>query len=105
FASKFRHWGRPLQQRLLRTARVHRHVHDPDTGSSRTMTGTDPARIEADYLLETAYPLEAAAEAIAGEQSSGTFVAVPGETPELKARASARVECLTIVGEPAEPSL
>src|SRR5437868_14071898 len=69
------------------------------------MTGTNPARIEADYMLETAYPLEAAAEAIAGEQSSGTFVAVPGETPELKARASARVECLTIVGEPAEPSL
>jgi len=31
------------------------------------MTGTNPARIEADYLLETAYPLEAAAEAIAGE--------------------------------------
>ena len=69
------------------------------------MTGTSPARIEADYLLETAYPLEAAAEAIAGEQSSGTFVPVPGETPELKERAAARVECLTVVGEAAEPSL
>ena len=29
---------------------------------------------------------------MAGEQSSGTFVPVPGETPELKARSAARVE-------------
>src|SRR5262249_2386234 len=70
---------------------------------TRTMTG--PTRIEADYLLETAYPLEAAAEAIAGEQSSGTFVAVPGETPELKARAAAQVECMTVVGEAAGAAL
>src|SRR5262245_61941357 len=63
-----------------------------ESAASDRMTGTGPARIEADYLLETAYPLEAAAEAIAGEQSSGTFVPVPGETPELKARAAARVE-------------
>src|SRR5689334_19134898 len=69
------------------------------------MAGTSPARIEADYLLETAYPLEAAAEAIAGEQSSGTFVPVPGETPELKERAAARVECITVVGEAEEPAL
>lgn len=62
-------------------------------------------RIEADYLIETAYPPEAAAESMAGEQSSGTFVSVPGETPELKARAAARVERLEIVGEVAAPSL
>ena len=49
-------------------------------------------RIEADYLLETAIAPERAAEIIAGEQSSGTFVAVPGETPELKERSAARVE-------------
>ena len=49
-------------------------------------------RIEADYLLETAFDPRRAAEAMAGEQSSGTFVPVPGETPELKARAAARVE-------------
>ncbi|MGH7068768.1 MAG: ribulose-bisphosphate carboxylase large subunit family protein, partial [Acetobacteraceae bacterium] len=42
---------------------------------------------------------------MAGEQSSGTFVPVPGETPELKARAAARVERLEIVGEVAAPSL
>jgi ribulose-bisphosphate carboxylase large chain len=62
-------------------------------------------RIEADYLLETAYPPAAAAESMADEQSSGTFVRVPGETPELKARAAARVERLEIVGEVAAPSL
>src|SRR5579863_8618234 len=49
-------------------------------------------RIYATYLLETPYPVERAAAVIAGEQSSGTFVAVPGETPELKARFGARVE-------------
>ena len=59
---------------------------------------SDPVRIEADYLLETAFDPRAAAEAMAGEQSSGTFVPVPGETPELKARAAARVEALEVVG-------
>ena len=48
--------------------------------------------IVAKYLIETPHPLEFAAEMIAGEQSSGTFIAVPGETEELKARARARVE-------------
>lgn len=62
-------------------------------------------RIEADYLLETAYPPETAAETMAGEQSSGTFIPIPGETPELKARAAARVERLEIVDEVERPSL
>ena len=56
-----------------------------------------PERIEADYLFETAYDPYRAAEAMAGEQSSGTFVPVPGETPELKARSAARVEALEIL--------
>jgi 3-oxoisoapionate-4-phosphate transcarboxylase/hydrolase len=47
--------------------------------------------IIARYLIETPQPVERAAEMIAGEQSSGTFVPVPGETEELKARARARV--------------
>jgi 3-oxoisoapionate-4-phosphate transcarboxylase/hydrolase len=64
------------------------------------------ARIEADYLLETAFDPRRAAEAIAGEQSSGTFVPIPGETPELKARAAARVEALKLLDEEVlEPSL
>lgn len=62
-------------------------------------------RIEADYLVETAADPAQAVEVIAGEQSSGTFVTVPGETPELKARSAARVERLEIVGESAAPSL
>lgn len=57
----------------------------------------DPLRIEADYLVETAYAPEAALEAMAGEQSSGTFVPIPGETIELKARASARVERFSVL--------
>jgi ribulose-bisphosphate carboxylase large chain len=63
-------------------------------------------RIEADYLLETAFDPRHAAEAMAGEQSSGTFVAVPGETPELKARAAAHVEALRLLDDDVrEPSL
>ncbi len=49
-------------------------------------------RIHATYLIETASQLEQAAAEMAGEQSSGTFVAVPGETPELKQRSGATVE-------------
>lgn len=65
----------------------------------------DPVRIEADYLIETAFDPAQAAAIMAGEQSSGTFVAVPGETPELKERSSARVETLKIIGEVPAPSL
>lgn len=38
-------------------------------------------RIEADYLLETPVDPARAAAIMAGEQSSGTFVPVPCETP------------------------
>jgi len=64
-----------------------------------------PDRFEADYLIETALDPRAAAEAMAGEQSSGTFIAIPGETPELKARAAATVERLELLDTVAEPSL
>lgn len=62
------------------------------------------ARIHAIYLLESETPA-AAAEAIAGEQSSGTFVAIPGETAELKERAGARVERLEELEQVTAPSL
>jgi ribulose 1,5-bisphosphate carboxylase large subunit-like protein len=52
-------------------------------------------RLSATYLIETPGDLSAAAASLAGEQSSGTFVAVPGETAELKARFAARVEKIT----------
>ena len=58
---------------------------------------SDPTRIEADYLIETTFDPREAAEAMAGEQSSGTFVPVPGETPELKARSAARIEALEVL--------
>jgi ribulose-bisphosphate carboxylase large chain len=63
------------------------------------------APIIAKYLIETPHPLAFAAEMIAGEQSSGTFVAVPGETDELKARARARVREIKPLGETEVPSL
>ena len=62
-------------------------------------------RIHATYWLETGDDPSRAAEVIAGEQSSGTFVALPEETPELKARSGARVERLTELGRSDQPSL
>jgi ribulose-bisphosphate carboxylase large chain len=64
-----------------------------------------PTRIEVDYWIETPIDPRVAAETMAGEQSSGTFVAVPGETPELKQRAAARVENIVLLDEAAAPSL
>ncbi len=49
-------------------------------------------RFSATYWIETPDSLEKAAQTLAAEQSSGTFVAVPGETDELKQRHAARVE-------------
>ena len=57
------------------------------------------------YRVETPHPLEFAAEMIAGEQSSGTFVAVPGETEELKARSRARIESIQALEPSQTPSL
>ncbi|SEJ65486.1 ribulose-bisphosphate carboxylase large chain [Dyadobacter sp. SG02] len=51
-------------------------------------------RITARYYIETPYVVEKTAAVLAGEQSSGTFVAVPGETEELKNRFAARVELI-----------
>ena len=46
-------------------------------------------RITAIYQLHTKADPERLAATIAGEQSSGTFVAIPGEDEALKARAAA----------------
>src|SRR5690606_14863006 len=43
------------------------------------------------YRIETPGPVEAMAMKIASDQSTGTFVALPGETEALKARVAARV--------------
>ncbi|WP_187261599.1 ribulose-bisphosphate carboxylase large subunit family protein [Pontibacter beigongshangensis] len=62
-------------------------------------------RITARYYIETPYDLEKAAAVLAGEQSSGTFVAVPGETEELKQRFAARVESITHLETVTEPAI
>lgn len=62
-------------------------------------------RIVAEYLIETPYEVEHAAAVLAGEQSSGTFVAVPGETEELKKRFAARVEHIELLEQKDEPSI
>ncbi len=59
----------------------------------------------ATYRIETALPIEQVAEMIAGEQSSGTFLPVPGETEELKARARAKVLKISPLQTVSSPSL
>jgi ribulose-bisphosphate carboxylase large chain len=49
------------------------------------------AEVVTTYLVETYLPLEQAAEVIAGEQSTGTFVKVARETAELREQFAARV--------------
>ena len=62
-------------------------------------------RIAATYYIETALDPHQAAAVLAGEQSSGTFVAVPGETEALKHQYAARVEEVTILQDVDQPSL
>lgn len=62
-------------------------------------------RIIATYRVETAFPLEHAARVMAGEQSTGTFLAVPGETDELKERCGARIVSIREEERVKEPSL
>jgi ribulose 1,5-bisphosphate carboxylase large subunit-like protein len=63
------------------------------------------ARVTARYLIESPLPVGQAAATLAGEQSTGTFVSVPGETAELKERFAARVESVRELGEVTTPSL
>ncbi|PJF26189.1 MAG: ribulose 1,5-bisphosphate carboxylase, partial [Phototrophicales bacterium] len=64
---------------------------------------SDP--IIATYLIETRHPLEQAAAIMAGEQSAGTFVKVPGETPELLSRHGAKILSITPLETVDQPSL
>ncbi len=62
--------------------------------------------LKARYLIETSYDLEEAAQIMAGEQSSGTFLKIPGETASLKARHGAEVFVIEPMGvflDPAAP--
>jgi ribulose-bisphosphate carboxylase large chain len=62
-------------------------------------------RILATYWIETPGPVQKAVEAMAGEQSCGTFIRVPGETDELRARFGAKVERIAELETVDRPSL
>jgi ribulose-bisphosphate carboxylase large chain len=62
-------------------------------------------RIKATYYIETPFAVEKAAAVLAGEQSSGTFVDVPGETEELKKRFAARIENIETIETVSEPAI
>jgi len=62
-------------------------------------------RLTARYELETPVSLERAAAVIAGEQSSGTFMRLPGETDALRERSGARIEAIEQTGMSDSPGL
>ncbi|RWK63116.1 3-oxo-isoapionate-4-phosphate decarboxylase OiaX [Mesorhizobium sp.] len=57
------------------------------------------------YRIETSGSIEALAAKIASDQSTGTFVALAGETEELKARVAARVLAIRDLPDTDRPSL
>lgn len=75
-------------------------AHLPETASAQQAD-----RVAATYLIETAFPVEQVAEIIAGEQSCGTFVAVPGQTATMTERHGARVERIVTLDCVDRPSL
>ena len=62
-------------------------------------------RIQATYHIETAYPLAQAAATMAGEQSTGTFLRVPGETDALREQFAATVDSIVETEPAKEPTL
>ena len=57
------------------------------------------------YRIETPGSIEAMAAKIASDQSTGTFVALPGETEALKARVAAHVLAIRHLPDAAQPSI
>jgi ribulose-bisphosphate carboxylase large chain len=62
-------------------------------------------RISATYFVETPLDVNRAGAVLAGEQSSGTFVEVPGETDDIQRRFGARIEKVTELESVSAPSL
>ncbi|NWN81670.1 MAG: ribulose-bisphosphate carboxylase large subunit family protein [Halomonas sp.] len=62
-------------------------------------------RFSASYLIETPLDPERAAAAMAGEQSSGTFLKLAGETDALRERHAARIEAVAPLETTKSPSL
>ncbi len=63
------------------------------------------SEFRAHYLIETPLPVEQTAAAIAGEQSTGTFMKLASETDAVTTRAAARVARIDRLAEVAVPSL
>jgi ribulose-bisphosphate carboxylase large chain len=63
------------------------------------------AEFTARYFVESSVPSEAVAQIIAGEQSSGTFLSLPGETEQLKERSRARVTQIETLAPALAPAL
>lgn len=66
---------------------------------------TSADRFEASYLIETPLDPRKVAEVMAGEQSSGTFTRVAGESDELRDRTRALVTAVEELDSAAAPSL
>lgn len=62
-------------------------------------------RITATYRIETAYPLMEAIETMAGEQSTGTFIRLPGETDAMRDAYGAHIEQVIELEPVGSPSL
>jgi len=62
-------------------------------------------RITATYRIETACPLMEAVETMAGEQSTGTFIRLPGETDAMRDAYGAHIEQVTELEPVNSPSL
>ncbi|MDH2329130.1 ribulose-bisphosphate carboxylase large subunit family protein [Cereibacter sp. SYSU M97828] len=62
-------------------------------------------RFEATYDIESPKGIGHAAEVLAGEQSTGTFVRLALETDALRDRSGARIEEVTVLGSSNAPSL
>ena len=66
---------------------------------------TTRPEFRARYLVESTVPADKVAQVIAGEQSSGTFLTLPGETEQLKERSRARVVRIDPLPPVLEPTL
>lgn len=62
-------------------------------------------RFSATYEVESPAGLNAAAAAMGGEQSTGTFVRLAAETEALRSRSGARVEKVLVTGAAPQPTL
>lgn len=62
-------------------------------------------RLQATYDIESPVGVQRAAEVLAGEQSTGTFMRLAAETDDLRDRSAARIEAVEITGRSDHPAL